>query len=62
MNIVRNIHWILLFVVSVNMITLLLSFQPSSPDIVALIMGGIGFIGVCGVVFYVERKKRKTKH
>ncbi|MRG87550.1 hypothetical protein [Salinibacillus xinjiangensis] len=56
----KHYHWLFLIVVSISFILSLVNFDPSTKGIVAIIFGGIGFLGVVYLVVRIEVQNRKN--
>ena len=57
----RNIHWLLTIFVIINVIIGFTTFTYSKPDIIAIIFGIIGLLGVSYLAFYIEVQKRRKQ-
>ncbi|WP_164669733.1 hypothetical protein [Virgibacillus doumboii] len=57
----NNIHWLLLILVTANMISMLIISTNSKQDIVALSFSVIAFLSVAYLAFPTEIKKRKER-
>ncbi|WP_070119359.1 hypothetical protein [Bacillus marinisedimentorum] len=57
----RYSHWLLLFIVGFSFSTMFIDFKASTPDVIAVILGGIGLLSVGYLSFIVEKKIRNQK-
>jgi uncharacterized membrane protein YfcA len=57
----RNIHWLLIIFVLINVIIGFTTFTYSKPDIIAIIFGIIGLLGVSYLAFHMEARKRRKQ-
>ncbi len=57
----RNIHWLLIIFVLINLILGFTTFTYSKPDIIAIIFGIIGLLGVSYLAFHIEAQKRRKQ-
>ncbi|WP_223701755.1 hypothetical protein [Sutcliffiella deserti] len=54
----RFSHWLFLLVVVINFFAMFINFNASKLDIIAVIFGAIGLLGVGYLTFIVEKKIR----
>lgn len=57
----RYSHWLALFIIGFSFMTMFINFKIATPDIIAVIMGGIGLLSVGYLTFVIERHKRKQR-
>ncbi|SDN64461.1 hypothetical protein SAMN05518871_106221 [Psychrobacillus sp. OK028] len=57
----KNIHWLLLIFVIINLIIGFSNFTYSKQDLIAIIFGIVGLLGVTYLVIHIESKKRRGK-
>ncbi|MBO1512459.1 hypothetical protein [Metabacillus bambusae] len=57
----RYSHWLALIIISFGFSTMFINFKIATPDIIAVIMGGIGMLSVGYLCFVIERHKRKQR-
>jgi hypothetical protein len=57
----RYSHWLALFIIGFSFMTMFINFNIATPDIIAVIMGGIGLLSVGYLTFVIERHKRKQR-
>ena len=57
----NHIHWILLIFVVMNLITGFTNFTYSKQDIIAILFGIVGLLGVTYLAFHIEVQKRREK-
>ena len=57
----RNIHWLLIIFVVINLITGFINFTYSKQDIIAMFFGIVGLLGVTYLSFRIEVQKRREK-
>ncbi len=57
----RNIHWLLIIFVLINVIIGFTTFTYSKPDIIAIIFGIIGLLGISYLAFHIEARKRRKQ-
>jgi hypothetical protein len=55
----RYSHWLALLVVSFSFITMFVKFEIATPDLVAIIFGGIGLLSLAYLTFVVEKHIKK---
>ena len=55
------IHWLLLIFVVINLMIGFINFTYSKPDIIAMIFGIVGLLGVTYLAFHIEDQKRRKK-
>ena len=57
----RNIHWLLVIFVFINVIIGFTTFTYSKPDIIAIIFGIIRLLGVSYLAFQTEARNRRNQ-
>ena len=57
----KNIHWLLIIFVVINLITGFTNFTYSKQDIIAIFFGIVGLLGVTYLSFRIEFKKEEKK-
>ncbi|WP_342430114.1 hypothetical protein [Neobacillus sp. FSL H8-0543] len=57
----KNIHWLLIIFVVINLIIGFTNFTYSKKDIIAIFFGMVGLIGVTYLAFHIEVQKRREK-
>ena len=57
----KNIHWLLIIFVVINLITGFTNFTYSKQDIIAMFFGIVGLLGVTYLSFRIEVQKRREK-
>lgn len=58
----RNSHWLALLIIGLSFLSGFINFKYSTPDIIAIVFGGIGLLAVGYLAFYIERLLRKEKN
>jgi hypothetical protein len=58
----RNSHWLAFVIVGVAFFMDLTDFIYFKPDIISVVLGGIAFLSVGYLVFYIEKQKRKQRN
>ena len=54
-------HWLLFIFVVINLIIGFINFTYSKQDIIAIIFGIVGLLGVTYLAFHMEAQKRREK-
>ncbi|WP_158268300.1 hypothetical protein [Paenisporosarcina sp. OV554] len=57
----RYSHWILLIVIGISLIAGFTSFTYSQQDIIAIVFGVIGLVGVAYITAQIEVRKREEQ-
>lgn len=57
----KNLHWLLFILVVINLISGVVNFTYSKQDLIAMVLGIVGLLGVAYLVIYIESQKRKKK-
>jgi hypothetical protein len=57
----RNIHWLLIIFVVINLMIGSTTFTYSKSDIIAIVFGIIGLLGVSYLAFHIEVQKRRKQ-
>lgn len=58
----RYSHWLALSIISFSFFTMFINFKAAVPDVIAVIMGGIGLISVGCLTFIVEKNVRNKRN
>jgi cell division protein FtsW (lipid II flippase) len=57
----KNIHWLLIIFVMINLIIGFTNFTYLKQDIIAIFFGMVGLLGVTYLAFHIEVQKRREK-
>ena len=57
----KNIHWLLFIFVVINLIIGFTNFTYSKQDIIAMVFGIVGLLGVTYLAFYIKAQKRREQ-
>nr|WP_263326907.1 hypothetical protein [Neobacillus sp. Marseille-Q6967] len=58
----RYSHWLALLIIGFSFFTVFINFKVATPDMIALIMGGIGLLSVGYLTFVVEKNLRNQRN
>ncbi|KAA0548557.1 hypothetical protein FZW96_08280 [Bacillus sp. BGMRC 2118] len=57
----RYSHWLALVIIAYNFISMIFTLNKETADILAVVFGGVGLIGMAFLTFYVEKQIQKKR-
>ncbi|MBM6619191.1 hypothetical protein [Bacillus suaedaesalsae] len=58
----RYSHWLALVIIGFNFFSMFINRKTTTPDIIAVIFGAIGLVGIAFLAYYVEKQIRKKSN